>query len=107
MPNANRTIQDMIRTQLARRLVLSVAAFALIAGVSPALAADQADERIDRAMGAFENPKLLQILTSAPAPRVGHHGAQPFDQEPPAAQVDFRPKIVTCFVDANKKIVCQ
>lgn len=86
---------------------LCIAAFVLIAGASTAVRADEADERIDRRMRAFEDPKLLQILTSAPAPRAGRQGPQPFNQQPPAAQSNFQIKTPFCFRDVLGRLVCR
>ncbi len=58
-------------------------------GVSAA-ALDPRDQQIDLTMGVLRtDPVLIRLLTEPPQPWPGPRGAQPFDQQPPAAQDDF------------------
>ncbi len=58
-------------------------------GVSAAVF-DPRDREIDIAMGVLRaDPVLIRLLTEPPEPVT--FGPQPFDQQPPAAQDDFRP----------------
>ena len=58
-------------------------------GVSAAVF-DPRDLEIDRAMGVLRtDPVLIRLLTEPPQPWPWPRGAQPFDQQPPAAQDDL------------------
>ncbi|MFQ5955625.1 MAG: hypothetical protein ACE5JZ_11230, partial [Kiloniellales bacterium] len=66
----------------------------MIATVGGASAAslDPRDLEIDQAMGVLRmDPVLVRLLSEPPRPWPGPRGAQPFRQQPPAAQDDFSP----------------
>lgn len=102
---------DNVTTSRAFLRVVSVAfgvAMAVTASLGPTRADTEEDQRIDRQLGALEDPRLIQILASPPVPPGGHTGPQPFDQEPPAAQADFSvPRPVVCVVTPNNQVICQ
>lgn len=74
----------------------------VLLGAQPVCAQPEAksidqDVRIDTALDAFRDPQLLHILTRRPRIPGGHVGIQPFDQDSPAAQADFRTTVTSRF----------
>ncbi len=61
------------------------------AEVDAAARAAVEDARVDLALGVLEaNREVLHLLASPPVSWRGPRGRQPFEQEPPQAQQDFR-----------------
>ena len=72
-------------------LVLAGLMVGLPAANAQDLALRERDLEIDAAMGLLRpDPVLMRLLTTEPL-MPWHRGEQPFKQQPPAAQFDFRP----------------
>jgi len=81
------------------RSVAALAALCILTGSPMAkaqgLALNSQDLEIDQVMGVLSpDPVLMRLLTTEPL-LPWHRGEQPFKQQPPAAQSDFRPVVVT------------
>lgn len=78
-----------------RAVGFALLAALLIAALAWAQAADapagrSLDEAIDLALDAIEPPVVQPLLTASPEERRGIPAFPPYQQEPPAAQEDFR-----------------
>lgn len=96
-------------------LALGLLLPSLAAQAETRTAAWQADQEIDLEMGAFEAtpalPDLLFARTERPDPARHLELHQPFKQQPPDAQEDFRPvgpvgSGRSCSLGPNKQLVC-
>lgn len=91
------TIRRLRRTLLCAVAAVGLGAFAASPGAAQQNGAGaEQDQRIDNTLDALDDPLLRRMATRVPETRRGPRGAQPFDQEPPAAQGDFtRPETNT------------
>ena len=84
-------IRSLWRSPACAAMAVAIGTFvaAPAAGQENGLDRAREDLRVDRRLDALQDPLLRRMATRPPRGWPGPRGAQPFDQEPPAAQRNF------------------